>query len=273
MAYSQKLIDAVKQAYPDYDRINELAQQGSVWLGRYLDDSSPRSISIDTILNATSLEQLKQLAQQYRQKLDVYTMWCEEDPRKQENNSSFYVFHYIYSKTIPMDNFDLRKFLTENKLTPNAKAISEEVHGQSALHKLAKSCESFQEFVQKAKDHLEKTSPSTLKPSGTVSPSMKRNLKSIWDERNDDDYDTVDEQQINEEDYDFVRDIENALGKNPDKGRVERYLGRRLTGDESSALGFGRMVGMKGGQPIYAGQKPSRDWRHQATGVRRRYEQ
>ena len=172
-----------------------------------------------------------------------------------------------------MDNFDLRKFLTENKLTPNAKAISEEVHGQSALHKLAKSCESFQEFEQKAIAHLEKVSPSTLKTSGTVSPSMKRNLKSIWDERNDEDYDTVDEQQINEEVYDLVRDVKSALGHNPTQDQVEKYLGRSLDSDEMDAFGFPRMVGMKGGQPIYAGQKSSTDWRRQARGVRRRYEQ
>jgi hypothetical protein len=85
-----------------------------------------------------------------------------------------------------MENFNFKKYLAEGKL------LKEEVHAQSALHKLAKSSKSFQEFVKAAKEHLEKTSKSTLKTSGTVSSSMKRNLKSIWDERNDDDYDTVD---------------------------------------------------------------------------------
>ena len=94
-------------------------------------------------------------------------------------------------KTVLAEN--RKQKLDENKIRQIIREVlSEEVHGQSALHKLAKSCESFQEFVQKAKDHLEKTSPSTLKTSGTVSSSMKRNLKSIWDERNDDDYDTAD---------------------------------------------------------------------------------
>ena len=84
-----------------------------------------------------------------------------------------------------MENFNFKKYLAENILL-------KEEHGSSVLHKLAKSCESFQEFLQKAITHLEKVSPSTLKTSGTVSSSMRRNLKSIWDERNDDDYDTVD---------------------------------------------------------------------------------
>ena len=82
MAYSEKLIKEVKEAYPDYPRMHELAETGSAWLGRYLDDSSPRSISIDTVLKANSLEELQNLAKDYKKKLDLYAMWCEEDPRK-----------------------------------------------------------------------------------------------------------------------------------------------------------------------------------------------
>ena len=81
MAYSEKLIKEVKEAYPDYPRMHELAETGSVWLGRYLDDSSPRSISIDTVLKANSLEKLQNLAKEYKKKLDLYNMWYEEDPR------------------------------------------------------------------------------------------------------------------------------------------------------------------------------------------------
>jgi hypothetical protein len=82
MAYSEKLIKEVKETYPDYPRMHELAETGSAWLGRYLDDSSPRSISIDTVLKANSLEDLQNLAKDYKKKLDLYAMWCEEDPRK-----------------------------------------------------------------------------------------------------------------------------------------------------------------------------------------------
>ncbi len=76
---------------------------------------------------------------------------------------------------------------------------------------------------------------------------------------------------LSEEVYDLVRDVKSALGPNPTKDQVEKYLGRPLDGDEMDAFGFPRMVGMKGGQPIYAGQKSSTDWRRQARGVRRRY--
>ena len=65
------------------------------------------------------------------------------------------------------------------------------MHGQSALHKLAKSCESYLEFVEKAKQHLESVSKSSFKTSGKVPSNLKNSLKSIWDERNDGDYDTL----------------------------------------------------------------------------------
>ena len=81
MAYSEKLIKAVKEAYPDYPRIHELADQGSVWLGMYLDNSAPKGIPINTVLEARSLKELKTLAKQYRKQHDVYDMWLDEDPR------------------------------------------------------------------------------------------------------------------------------------------------------------------------------------------------
>jgi len=83
---------------------------------------------------------------------------------------------------------------------------------------------------------------------------------------------------INEEAHDFVRDIERALGRNPDPERVEHYLGRRLTDDEREALGGGGMViGMRHGQPIYA-NTPTRtpNYYNKRTGQymgRRRYEE
>ena len=81
MAYSKELIQAVKEAYPDYPKMGELADEGSVWLGRYLDDSVPTGIPINTVLASTSLEQIKELALQYKKKIDVYAMWRKEDPR------------------------------------------------------------------------------------------------------------------------------------------------------------------------------------------------
>lgn len=83
MAYTQELINEVKALYPTSTEMINHAESGSVWLGRYLDDSSPRGISIDRILSATSLEELKKEAMVGKRKIELYKKWCEQDPRKQ----------------------------------------------------------------------------------------------------------------------------------------------------------------------------------------------
>ncbi len=80
--YSTKLISEVKELYPDYPKMHELADEGSVWLGRYLDDSSNGSVPLDTILTATSLEEIQDKARLIKRKVNCYKMWCNEDPRQ-----------------------------------------------------------------------------------------------------------------------------------------------------------------------------------------------
>ena len=82
MAYSEKLIKEVKACYPDYEKMHQLADEGSVWLGRYLDDSSSMSIHAERILAATSLHELKEEAGLAIRKRECYKMWCNEDPRR-----------------------------------------------------------------------------------------------------------------------------------------------------------------------------------------------
>lgn len=80
--YTQELINEVKEVYPNDDRIHRLAESGDTFLGRYLDDSSSGSISIDKILLATSLDDLQKIARHEKRKSDLYRKWCEQDPRK-----------------------------------------------------------------------------------------------------------------------------------------------------------------------------------------------
>jgi len=79
--YSDKLIKEVKEVYPDSKKMHILAESGNVFLGRYLDDSSQNGISIDEILLATSLNELQEKARMYKRRINLYKMWCDEDPR------------------------------------------------------------------------------------------------------------------------------------------------------------------------------------------------
>lgn len=80
--YTKELIDEVKEMFPDYERMHELAESGSAWLGRYLDDSCVHCIHIDHILKATSLEQLVERARLEKRKVELYRKWQEQDPRR-----------------------------------------------------------------------------------------------------------------------------------------------------------------------------------------------
>lgn len=82
MAYTQELINEVKELYPDSETMHRLAEEGNVFLGRYLDDSSTNAISINTILLATSLDELQKIARREKRKAELYSKWCDQDPRK-----------------------------------------------------------------------------------------------------------------------------------------------------------------------------------------------
>lgn len=79
--YTQDLIKEVKELYPNDEKIHQLADSGHVMLGRYLDDSSSGSVSLNEILLATNLEEIQNKARLIKRKIAVYRKWCEQDPR------------------------------------------------------------------------------------------------------------------------------------------------------------------------------------------------
>ncbi len=81
MAYSQDLIDEVKELYPNSKEMHKHANNGSVWLGRYLDDSAPRGLSAREVLMATDLHELQEKARVIERKRKIYKKWCDQDPR------------------------------------------------------------------------------------------------------------------------------------------------------------------------------------------------
>jgi len=82
--YSKELIKEVKECYPDYKKMHELVDNGDVMLGRYLYDNCNSDIVniLDKILIAKTLEELQEEARLIKRKIDLYEMWCDEDPRR-----------------------------------------------------------------------------------------------------------------------------------------------------------------------------------------------
>ena len=78
--YSDKLIKEVKECYPDYQTIHDLVDEGSHFLGRYI-DGTLGAVAVDTILTATTLEELQVEARFIKRKINCFKMWQLEDPR------------------------------------------------------------------------------------------------------------------------------------------------------------------------------------------------
>ena len=81
MAYTQDLIDEVKELYPNSLQMHKLAENGNAFLGRYLDDSSPSGISVDEVLLSINLNELQEKAKTMKRKIQLYKKWCDQDPR------------------------------------------------------------------------------------------------------------------------------------------------------------------------------------------------
>lgn len=81
MAYTQELINEVKELYPNSSEMHKLAETGNVFLGRHLDDASQGGFPVDTILLAISLEELQNQARDMKRKRELYGKWCKQDPR------------------------------------------------------------------------------------------------------------------------------------------------------------------------------------------------
>jgi hypothetical protein len=67
MAYTQELINEVKELYPNSPEMHKLAENGAAFLGRYLDDSCDSGISLSEILLATSLDELQKKAREIKE--------------------------------------------------------------------------------------------------------------------------------------------------------------------------------------------------------------
>lgn len=76
MFYPEEFKARCKKAYPDNEVLHEKLEEGSEWVGRYLDDGADGKLPVDTILEATSLEELQALAQVEKEKRSLYAEWC-----------------------------------------------------------------------------------------------------------------------------------------------------------------------------------------------------
>ena len=85
--YSEKLIQEVKECFPDNLELHKLAEKGSIWLGIYLKSSCSVGIPLDTVLTASTLEELQVEARLLKRKENCHQMWREEDALSRFNET------------------------------------------------------------------------------------------------------------------------------------------------------------------------------------------
>ena len=86
--FKKEFIDEAKCLYPKWNELHEAIQNGSAIIDRYLCDATPTSIGYKRILEAQSLEEIKQVAMIIKRKNDLYqsyrtgTCYETEDERR-----------------------------------------------------------------------------------------------------------------------------------------------------------------------------------------------
>ena len=147
-----------------------------------------------------------------------------------------------------MDNFDFKKYLAENKLIENTlKNDIKDFLDSIDIDNYQRSKDNDPDFENVDFD-MEFFLDMYPEYAG-----KEEEIQQILNSKED-----LSEETINEEAYDTVRDVRQALGSNPTQDQVEEYLGRSLDSDEMDAFGFQIAIGRKNGQPIYASKKPTR---------------
>ena len=76
MAYTEEFIKEVKRVYPNSSEIIKRAENGDYVLGRYLDDSYERNISIEFIENH-SYEEIMEKVKRIKEKGELYRKWFD----------------------------------------------------------------------------------------------------------------------------------------------------------------------------------------------------
>jgi len=198
---------------------------------------------MDSIKDANDRRIVRQIARKLKDDQEIKD-FLKLPPSEQKGKWRKLIATKLQPNEMKLLNIIYKKHFEQNESrseTTKGNIVSEEVHGQSTLHKLAKSSDSYQEFKQKAQTHLNSISKNTLNLPSKLTLSTVASLKNIWNERNDDEYDTVNEISETKTDYDFseqelirvLRQLKTGAATEVDMIRAfTKALGRELTDDE-----------------------------------------
>lgn len=79
MFYPKDFKKRARELYPEWNELHELLEKGDEFAGSYLELGTRGALSIDTILAATSLEELQKKAKIEQEKTELYKSWLKLD--------------------------------------------------------------------------------------------------------------------------------------------------------------------------------------------------
>jgi hypothetical protein len=77
MNYPVEFKNKAKRLYPTWNDLHKMLDAGQTFAGRYLDDASSSTMSLNDILSAKSLDDLQNKARIEMEKNKLYIEWCE----------------------------------------------------------------------------------------------------------------------------------------------------------------------------------------------------
>ncbi len=75
MFYPENFKKRVKEVYPDWEELHQALERGDRSVGSCLDSSELTGISLNAILEATSLEELQKQARAQQEQIELYGEW------------------------------------------------------------------------------------------------------------------------------------------------------------------------------------------------------
>ncbi len=92
MFYPKDFKNRVKKAFPTWDELHRKLDSGDELVGFYLEDNLPNVFSLlDTILTATSLEELQEKTKAIQEEVELYIEWCG---LYENQNPSFSIYNF-----------------------------------------------------------------------------------------------------------------------------------------------------------------------------------
>lgn len=88
MIYPEEFKQQCREAFPENKELSMLLDSGSRMVGAFLEQVAPTGVDFDVVINATSLEELKEFAKKQKKIASLRKQWLKLD-----NGNRYRIYH------------------------------------------------------------------------------------------------------------------------------------------------------------------------------------